>query len=306
MNQMSPLLLACAAALGVSAASLAGDLTLSNGDRLTGPIVEQTADHVVIEHETLGRLEIARDRIEGLELSDNERVALSMLQDDGAAAEAAEEPEWKSSFRLGLGASYGNSDDQNLSAGLTSKRETDRMRTTLDLGYFYSAADGDRTENRFTAGLRNDWLIPESRWFIFAQGRYDYDEFQTWEHRLAGHGGVGYELIKKDNFKLNLRGGAGVTREWNIEDTRPELLFGADLEWQITEKQSLIASGTIYPDLDDTGEFRTLSTAMYSAVISDNSNMAFNIGVEHEYQSTAIDPVDKNDVRLFAGLQFDF
>ncbi len=297
------------AALGAGLAGTAGagDLTLVNGDRLSGPIIEQTADTVVIDHAALGRLEIARDRIDQLALSNDERVSLGMVQDESAdpPAEATKTP-WKTSLRIGLGASYGNTDDQSLNAGIKSVRKNDRIRTALELGYFYGASDGDRTENRLLASVKNDWYVPESRWFYFAQGRYDYDEFQEWEHRLAVHGGVGYQLIQKDDFTFDLRGGAGVTREWNRDATRPELLAGWDLTWDITDAQALTASSTIYFDLDETGEFRTVTSAEYSAKIGDQSNLAFNAGVLHEYQSDVTDPTDKNDVRIFAGIQWDF
>lgn len=295
---------AAALGAGLAAAAGAGDLTLSNGDVLSGRIVEQTADAVVLDHAALGRITIERSRIELLTLNEDERVSLSMLQDDAPAA--APKPEWKSSIQLALDASFGNTDEQSFRFGFKTDRETERMRTRIRAAYYLSLTDGDRTDNEGFASLQNDWLMPESKWFLWASGRYDYDQFNEWEHRVAVHGGPGYELINRENFKLNLRGGGGVTREWNREATRPELMVGADFDWKISDRQSLNGDTAVYFDMDDTGEFRSLSSLGWSYKFGDNTNMAFSAGLEHEYQSTNTDPEDKNDLRIFAGLQWDF
>ena len=63
---------------------------------------------------------------------------------------------------------------------------------------------------------------------------------------------------------------------------------------------------TIYPDLDNTGEFRTLTNANWSALLDEETSMSLTAGLFHEYQSDVPSDVDKNDVKLFVGLKFDF
>jgi putative salt-induced outer membrane protein YdiY len=232
-------------------------------------------------------------------------VAPAALQD---AAETPPPKEWKSSFTLAAGASAGNTDSQNLTAILKSVRETPSDVTTLDAGYTYGAQDGDRSSSKATGGIRHDWLLPDSPWFLFAQGRADYDEFQSWEYRLSAHGGAGYELIKSKEFDLTARFGAGVNKEFNSadEDLKPEALLGLDLRWQITEKQSLVAGSTLYPDLGDFGESRLVSFADWKVLVDEESNMNVYVGVQDEYYSRTDEGIKHNDFRVVAGVQFEF
>jgi len=55
--------------------TLAGEITLKNGDRLTGKIVDQTDEAIVIETEYAGKVKIARAHIEKVILADAEAAA---------------------------------------------------------------------------------------------------------------------------------------------------------------------------------------------------------------------------------------
>ena len=297
-----------APALLLASTTAAEEIELTGGDHLTGTIVQQDAERIVIEHSALGRLEIALNQVLSIDGEADaaawEPVAPAMLADEAPE----DEKEWKSQFQLGLSASAGNTDAQSFHAGIRSVRESESDKTTLNAHYYYGASDGDRDTNKLTAGVLQDWLVPDSRWLYFAQGRYDFDEFQSWEHRLGAHGGVGYRLIDEDDLKLTLRGGGGVVKEFGSqnEDLRPEGLLGADLAWQISKRQSLTAATTVYPDLSEMGEYRAVSGAGWSVLVDEESNMSLIVGLEHEYQSQTDPGIKKNDFRIVAGLQFDF
>ncbi|MEM9081953.1 MAG: DUF481 domain-containing protein [Planctomycetota bacterium] len=222
----------------------------------------------------------------------------------------APEPEvtWKNRFELGFGASFGNTENKNLSLGFTSERITERTELKFDAAYYYEEDDGDETENKFTAGVQHDWLIPESRWRYFVLGRFDFDEFQDWDYRVNAAGGVGYTLINKDNVELILRAGLGFSREFESanDDFVFEAVAGADFEWTITENQSITADTRIYPSLSDGGEFRTLSNAAYKIKINAEEGLALSFGLLHEYQSDVGPATDEHDLKLNAALVFEF
>ncbi len=299
------MMIAGVATLAAGAGVYADELHLVGGDTLLGEIVECTPERTVLLHEVLGRLEIPADEIV---TTADAQVAPAALHDDPAAPPVEDEPsEWDSHFEIGLGASFGNTDRQAGHVGFTSLRETERNRTALDARYHYGAANGDRDNNRLSAGIQHDWLVPESPWLYFARLRYDFDEFQSWDYRIAAHGGVGYRLIDEEDFDLTLRAGLGALKEFNSpdDDIKLEALVGFDLTWQISEKQSFEAGSTIYPDLDETGEFRTFSYAGWAIKVDDETQTALTVRFEHEHQSH--NPgFEKNDYRLTAGLQFDF
>ena len=299
-----------AASIIVPAATAASDeILLTGGDRLVGEIIERTDDVVVLSHPVLGRLEVPVGAIVRIVSDGDDHEPGDPAVPAPAAPDAPPPPPaWTSRFRLGAGGSFGNTDTQTVQAAAAATRETDHARTTLDAAYYFGSSDGDRTDNRFSAGIEHDWLRPDSRWFSFASARYDFDEFQSWEHRLGGHAGVGYEAWSTERLDLRLRAGGGVVKELGSrdEDLRPEGLLGADLAWRITARQSLEVGTRFHPDLGDVGEFRAVSSVSWSWLVNDEAKMSLHTGVEHEYQSVVDPGNDHNDWRIVAGLQFDF
>lgn len=278
------------------------ELELIGGDRLSGTIVEQTDEAIVLDHAALGRITIPREQLAGALAADAEDAAVE------AAAPPPLPSDWISRFVLNGGASAGNSDTQNINVAVTSVRETEETITNLDASYYYGASNGDRDTNRLTTGIRNDWLLPDSRWFYFADGRFDLDEFQSWDYRVSGHLGIGYELINEEDLRLNLRTGAGAFKEFGSmnDDVQFEALIGLDVDWTINETQSLKADTTLYPSLSDTGEYRWVSNAGWFVLLDEEANMNFNVSLRHEYQSE-VDPGRKHgDLYVTAGLAFDF
>lgn len=236
-------------------------------------------------------------------------VAMAALQDAPDLAEATEESAWTFKVTAGGSASFGNSDTQDAFVTGEAVRDAgDDQRTTVGAGYFYGAADGDRTDNRFILGVRHEWLMSDSPWSYFAQAKYEYDEFQSWEHRVSGAVGVGYTFIDREDLTVIGRLGLGGSQEFNSpdDDFKPEALIGAELRYDLSDATELVASTEIFPDLGEAGEFRSLSRAGIKTLLDEELNMSFTLGLEHEYQSEAAPPADKNDFRILAGLQFEF
>ncbi|MEZ6209625.1 MAG: DUF481 domain-containing protein [Phycisphaerales bacterium] len=285
-------------------------IRLSTGEVMQVDVIEANAETIKFVHPVLGEMTVARSAVEILDAEAGDAVA--------AMERAAEEPEppaeeapkspWKTKITAGGALTDGNSETASIHAGVVVTRETERMATKFDAAYFYAENGGERSENRFTAGVQNDWLNPGSKWFYFARARFDSDEFQSWDTRVSAHGGIGYRLFEDDPFKLNLRAGAGATKEFGSDndEIRPEALLGLDGSWKISEKSSLVFDSTIYPDLKNTGEYRTLSNAGYSILLDEKTNLSLTAGLQHEYQSEVDSGREHSDVRLFAGLALEF
>ncbi len=296
----------------VGAATVQGDeVTLNTGETLVGVVLEQTDEAVTLEHPVLGVLTISSDQVSSVAFADAETEEPPPAEEPEEAKSvetAAESSPWKRFFNFAFSSSSGNTETQEVRLSLDLSRETEEIRTIIDSSYLWGASTGDRTSNKFTAGIRNDWLLPDSRWFFFAQGRYDFDEFQSWESRLSAVVGPGYDLIRTDEMTLSLRGGIGVVREFNSdnEDTRAEALAAADWSWTISPRQSVNASTEFFFDLDDTGEYRNLSKAGWRYAVSEDGNINLNLGAELEYQSDVAPGIDDTDLRFFGGLSIAF
>lgn len=221
----------------------------------------------------------------------------------------AEAAKWDNKIDLSLGFTDGNTETNSFRAAYAGLRETKSSKLTLDAAYFFSTNDGNTDQNKATGGVNHDWLFQNSRWLIFAGGRGDYDEFNSWKYRVSGNGGVGYRLIKREKIELTLRAGAGGTREFGSSRNEiiPEGLLGADVLWKITTNQSFESTFRYFPDLSDFAEFRTITTAAWRLDLdSINDGLGVTAGVRHEHQTVVDEGNEQNDVNVFAGLTWDF
>lgn len=328
----------------LTVAAQAERVVLQSGEVLQGHIVEQTPEHVVLDHGFLGRLTIPAEQVAAIEPdspqaaptaavpadADNapaedapaeaEPPATQTTVDLGAAAVppalAAPAPEekkpsffddWKASIALGLSGSQGNSETQSFNAHFNASKETPEDRWLVNFAYFLSFNGGERNQNELKADLTKDWLMPESPWFFFAQGIYQYDEFEAWEHRFSGFGGMGYTFVKTDRLEIVARGGLGATYEMGlVDDVVPEALFGASvLRWQLTDSQTLSASTTYYPALDDISEFRLVSALEWTIKIDQANGLSLKLGINNEYESDVVEG-KHNDFKYYGALVFSF
>jgi putative salt-induced outer membrane protein YdiY len=320
--------------LAVSQAG-ADEIVLVGGDIIHGKIIGQSDLAVVLEHEDLGRIEISRDRIKSMtfdspetgEAQEPSKEADIKTQQQTEAEEIEEtswldrrfkkidawssemkKKGWSFSADLSLDDSSGNTDERSMRIGVKAKRELEDRRFKMDISYFNKVSESDTTDNKASLGIARDWLKPESPWFFFLMGRFDYDEFESWDERAAGHAGPGYHLIADDKVTLDLRVGAGARKEWGSENdnVRAEGAGGLALNWKITERQSLNASSFIYPVLSDTDDYRTRSSMDWRFLLHKESKVSLLVGLLHEYQSIVDPGKDRNDLRIYTGIRYEF
>jgi len=215
---------------------------------------------------------------------------------------------WDWTASVGLTGSSGNTENFSARAALEGERFTTKYETTVGLSYSYASSESDKDTSRGEFNIHNDWLT-DSKWRYFAQGKYEYDEFQAWDHRLSGAFGVGYELIKNDKTTLIGRIGVGGSYEAGgsaEEKFIPEGLLGLDWTHQYSENTKMKASTTYYPSFDDLGEFRWVNTAGIEVVMDAETGMTLNTGFEHRHDSAPGSGFKPNDVDYYMGLGWKF
>lgn len=326
------------AALCVSMAAQAERITLTNGDVLNAKVVSQDDATVTVEHAVLGTLTLPREQVATVAAdapaaaADAGPTGEAAVADAKAQAEAGTAPAagpadadapaaprpglfgtdflagWNRTFEFGLTGSDGNTEEFTLRAFFGMDYEDDRDRWNVSALYYRSGTDGDTTRNEFTGAVVKDWLIPDAKHFFFATGKYEYDQFQAWEHRASAFGGIGYQFYKDDKWDLLGRAGAGGNYEFgDVNDFTPEALLGLEYNWYIKKGQTFSAYTTFYPALDPFfGEFRNISGVAYKLEIDRNAGMSLKLGVENEYESDVEPGEEENDLKYFAALVWDF
>ncbi len=217
-------------------------------------------------------------------------AVVGKIEDGVVVEETVLEPAvcWEGSFELGLNGSSGNSEIFNFRFGVDGKRKSDFTELTLDLDYKQDSKDSIQTANRLFFDGRNEWLLGASPWSIFLHGTAEYDEFQSFDTRLASDAGFGYQFFKTDITDMKGRIGAGLSHEIGgpTSDTPIEASFGLDYSRKISAKQKFSASVNYFPEFADFMNCRVISKADWELLIDELSNLSLKIGVVDRYDST--------------------
>ncbi len=331
-------LLACLAT-AVNAAERDDDVViLISGERLEGVVIDEDDETVVLRHHLLGRLNIDRENIEEMHLyspadppedpeEDPEEDAEPPDPDEERRPADGEEPlptppeppiEWDSRLELSLNLREGRSTTRDGRVTWESGFSTEKQTFRYDTSYRIRADRSNRTEQRFTIGTF--WERPRisTPWSVFAQGRYEYDEFNAWDQRVTASGGFGYQLLTRDDvdedgneferWNVKLRGGLGGRREFGSddEDLNPEGLIGGELVYRLSPRQRFNAVSTYFQTLDEKEDFRIVTNAEYEVDIDQLNGMSLKLGLAHEHQAQTPANVRRDDLSIFAALVLNF
>jgi putative salt-induced outer membrane protein YdiY len=232
----------------LAAVASADQVTLKNGDRLTGSIVRSDAKTMLIKTDLAGSVEVQWADVSSivssqplyLGLKDGQTVAGTVTTADGtftvttiaagkvevpkasvaAVRDAAEQKAidaWSGILDTGLSLTRGNSATLAFSLSAKAARVTKRDKISVYSTAVY-ASDDTTPPSRATAhairgGIRGDFNVSE-RWFVFGLADFEYDEFQHLDLRNVLGGGLGYHFVKRKNATFDLFGGGDYEQEY--------------------------------------------------------------------------------------------
>jgi hypothetical protein len=214
---------------------------------------------------------------------------------------------WTRRVGVGVAGAEGNSVNANVSATLSLSFEDEVKRWLFAANYFFGSTDRDTNTNKAFVGLERDWKFADSPFYLFGRTGYEFDDFRSFRHRVAGNGGVGYWLLDGErwHWKLGGRLGAGVSYQWDDDERlRPEAVVGLDSIWAAAPGHTFEIHADAFPDLAHLGEFRTRSTADWVVDLSEGEGLALSLGVLHEYVSDT--DLKKHDLTYRGLLAYDF
>jgi len=290
---MKALLVGLLVGIFSAAEARAEEIEFANGDKLDVSIVEVTETELVADHPQLGRLVIPRSALKPPDSVEAGLFGSRFLRG------------WKRNLGAGISGSSGNSKDSSFNASLSASRSARTYKGDFKSSFFFASADGERTTNEAFADYQHDFLLSDSNFFVFAQGRYQYDEFQAWRHRASSGTGLGYEIFDTKTSGLSVQVGAGAARTWGSErEWSAEGVFGFKFNWIPLEGHSFTADATYYPEFNDAPEFRLLADAAYTMGITRIEGLSLKTGAKNEYDSGQ--PDKNNNLKYYGNLVYDF
>ena len=331
MCQVMLLVLLC------SGYALADEVILTNGDRLSGKIIDVRdgiltletgySEPVKLEFEAVEKMS-STEPVE-LHLTDGEvlkgkiitntnrqaaveagpgREAVTVAFDTIAALNPPpKEPvTWKGNITLGGNLKDGNSDSMNLSAGALAVRRSENDRFLINVLYNYTEDNGVRTAKNTYGQLKYDYFL-SPKWYLYLNIDMLSDDFQDINFRTSVGPGFGYQVWDEENRALSLEAGVSyISEDRDLgEDTNwISARLGVNFLYKLFDRVVFTDQFVIYPNLDDTGEYTLRNDA---ALVTDiGSNWAFRLGNIWERNSNPGPDVKKDDFTWILGLQYSF
>lgn len=290
---------------------------LKNGDRVQGTLTDDGKDEVVVVSPIFGTVTLSRDQIDTIKMitspttgEDENKMDAEAAADAVAAVEKPKSP-WSGSVNLGLTYSDNSSTNLTLNLGASAKRETKESVLSMNVQYFYSEDEKATTDNDVIANLDQTWILFDDDgprpWSYFAQGTYQWDEFETWEQRISPYAGIGYALKRTEDLTLDLRFGGGGTWQYEGDQSfRTQLLFEVNSSWTIDDRSSFTGAVKFAPDVSAFDEYFLTVSAVYKTKLMKASPLTFNISFLNIYDSEPGIGKNGNDLKLVLGLGYSF
>lgn len=214
---------------------------------------------------------------------------------------------WSGGVDLGLNGATGNSELFNLLAGFTANRKSSGNLFSSSLVYSYAKQNGAVTQQQALFNARDEILFPGSPWTLFTSTNAEYDEFKNYDFVFGQYAGVGYAIVDNDTLNWRIRAGAGASKQFGGPQNNwvPEGIFGTDFSYKFNDRQSFVASGDYYPNLQRFSQYRVRARAAYQIVLDPQTCTTLRLGVQDRYDSNSGNS-QPNDFNYFAALGFTF
>ncbi len=327
------------ALLGVFASILPADqVSLKNGDRITGSILDSDDKVIFFKTAYAGDIKINRTDIATLsseaelfvtrkdekaakvKLAQTEPAAFVAVRDDTAQKAWEREQErlsnprindfWTGFVGFALANSRGNSKTTSYSTAASATRQAGKNKMGLYFNQLYASQSTTRptgeTANRISGGYRIDRdLAPKL--FVFGTADFDYDKFLSLDLRSVLGGGLGFHAWKSKNGFFDVGAGGGWNREKFADGllrNSAELMIYEEFGYLAFNRLKLNEKVTFYPNLSYTGEYRMNFDLNASLPIF--KWLEWNLGFSNRYLTNPPIGRQTNDLLTTTGVRLSF
>jgi len=298
-------------------------LHLKSGDRISGNLVAQNEEHLVVGTSWAGSLSIPVSQVESAEgLNADDGSTLATHPEPSRAPEGADASlttkakapkEWKFNAKLGADMIRGERDRDiyysQFALTYAHPYETDPkkfLRNNLDCRLDYGTTDGQKSANRMYASDKTDFDITR-RTYGYNNVGGGYDEVRRITSEIEAGPGVGFHVVKHPNFAANVEGGLTYQDQSREEDVDLESVyarFGQDFDWYIYSRITLTQRSSLLASLEDSRQlqFRLEANLAFGIV----QNLSLNLTAVELYDTRPVPGVTESEFQLRSSLGITF
>jgi len=306
---------------------------LRNGDRITGELVAQETNQVIIATGWAGTLTLPLSALGGLQTTTGdklipataaekppvpaENVAATKPAESKPTAKAAlaKSPPKRliSNVQLGSNFAFGAKDQNLVYARLKmtyaqpyEQNPKKFFRSLVDVAGDYGENENVRSANRVNGSLKTDFDVGERSYFynVISSG---YDEARKIDFQYAVGPGYGFHAIKQPKFELNLESGVDYQeqqRSTGNDTSSAYLRLSDDFTWKIGSRLTVSKKFEYFLNGEDFQQFRMRLDAGIGYRLVDG--LSLNLNVLDLYDTDPAPGVDRNELQIRSTIGITF
>ena len=291
-------------------------LHLRNGDRLTGTIVQEDANQVILKTAYSPAIAVLVSEIQSRQAAVTNvppAGTTSAAPSPGTAAVTTPTPvppktpkHWTGELQLGVDLLFSERNRQLYSGRTKVSYAHGRFRNLLDYQFSYGRTDGVLSDNRMYGSMKGDYDLTR-RFYFYNLGGAGYDELRRIDLRYELGPGVGYHLVKRTNMVFKTEAGVTYQTEFRADDTRAEVFyyrFAEEAAWKITSRLSLDEKFEFFPAVENFRQYRFRVESNLRYLLA--GNFSFVLTILDQYDSAPAEGVPQNDLQLRSAIGVKF
>lgn len=335
-------LLLCSAIFDLPAT--ADEIIFTNGDRLTGKIIQLVDKKLVFQSDVAGEVTVDVSKVQTLssdkpvEINLNDGTILKQkLLKAGPNRFSTEEtntlparefdlsfvssinppakpkPKWTGNISVGLNSTHGNTKTDQRNASLNLNRRTEKDRISLNADYARGEQeDPDTGKEKKT----EDWLRTKAKYDYFftkkfygyLNNRYEKDSIAELDRRIVFGSGAGYQWIESEDMNFSTETGLAYLYEKfdNTSDKNREvsMQLGYNFDKKLYKKIKLVHDLTYLPSLGEFSDYYLTTSAEVRAYFTERFFANFKAILD--YDATPAPGSGGTDVKYIFGLGMSF
>ena len=316
---------------GLPARAIDVVVQLKNGDRITGQLVAQETNHVVITTPWASSIAFPISTIGGLRTAEGEILYTPPAPPKPATPTAptvasakvplpqpkptppAKKRTLTTNVNIGVDVLFGAAERQVYYGRIKSTYEhpydsnpKQYFRTTADYLANYGQTDGSVSANNMAGSVQTDFDFATHNYFYNA-ANVGYDEIRKIDIQYGVGPGIGRHLYTKPAFVLNVETGANYQVQKRSAGANPEsgyFRLGDNLTWKIADRVTLAKKLEFLLNVQDGNEFRVHLDSNLSYRLW--NSLSLNFTLLDLYDTNPAPGVNPNELQVRSSLGFTF
>jgi putative salt-induced outer membrane protein YdiY len=277
----------------------ADEIHLTNGDIISGEVVEKNEKAIVIKTDAMGLVSIKREFVR----------EVTAHKDTEPARPQQEEPRlWAGGIWAGYNEARGNTGKSQLSTEAHLNRKTPNDDLIVKGGIFYSSSNKEMDSQKWYSTIRHAFNPLKRKWHKFYELESDHDRFANVDYRLVPSAGIGYWFSNKADWKALIESAVGLEhtnyRDETADNNEAILIHRGFFEKGVPSGSKVSQDVTLYPSLADWNAYRLHSETTFINPINDKLSLRFSL--IDDYNSNPPEETRKNDIRFMSSLGYSF